>query len=90
MYIMGAASGEPTAADDKYLKEYDPNRRGTDALGNELICHMVVTDDKYEAMQFTNLVEFQKVWAQKSTRWPHLNNRVNRPLSAYTVMPQEL
>jgi len=85
--IVGLATGEPSPADGRYVKEYDPDREGVDNVtGEPMLCHLVTTSDPRDALLVSDVTELHKIWAKPSRRWPtRPDGRPNRPLSAFTV-----
>jgi hypothetical protein len=60
--IVGLGNGEPTPFDGKYLVEYDPSRAGMDPEGNEMVAHIVATEDPAQAKEFATLEEALETW----------------------------
>jgi hypothetical protein len=86
MKLVGLIQGYPTPFDEKYLVSYDPDRRGVDPDGNEMLALIKVTDDLDQAMGFVDAAQAMALWKQSSTRWPtRPDGQPNRPLTAFTV-----
>lgn len=86
MKIEGLATGQRTPFDGQYLKEYDPDRGGTDTQGQAVIAHVVTTPNRDEAMRFTDAAHLHRVWTQVPAADPvRPDGKPNRPLTAFTV-----
>ena len=80
--IIGLINGQPTEFDGKYLVEYDPTP--TEDERGEFV-HLVVTDDRAEALQFPSTAEAYECWRAVSKKGPRADGMPDRPLTAYCV-----
>jgi hypothetical protein len=75
--------GPQTELDGQYVVEYDPFRTGTAPSGKEMICHLVCTNRRESAKQFSDAAEaFRYARRHNGMR---LDGGLNRPLTAYTL-----
>lgn len=84
--IIGLAIGEPTSLDGLYVKEYDPSRDGVAPDGRPLRCHLVVTENRAEALE-GSMRDMTMVLLTVDPRQPNRpdDGRPNRPLTAFHV-----
>lgn len=84
--IVGVATGEGSAFDGMYLREYDPSRDGVDHEGTPMMSHVRGTWDPAKALRFRSVAEAHACWTQVDPRQPlRRDGKPNRPLTAFTV-----
>jgi hypothetical protein len=82
MRIVGLVNGEPTVADDKFVKAYHPERLHD---ATELVQSLEVTDDPAEAIHFADATEARNLWATEVGPPRPWDGKPNRPLTAFTI-----
>lgn len=80
--LLGINNGMKTAFDNEYVMEYDPAREGKDPRGFPMICHLVTTPLKSEALDIP-ISEAFELWRKDHGLRP--DGKPNRPLTAFTV-----
>lgn len=73
----------PPEFNQHFVKEYWPEGSTPTADGDELMCHLVVTDDPKLAMHFPTFAAALDLWMMQSGLRP--DGEPNRPLSAWNV-----
>lgn len=76
--------GQPLAAEGMFLKSYDIDAHDGEGLAT-------FTKHRAEAMHFDTHIEAWKLWKQQSKLKPlREDGKPNRPLTAYSIMVEEL
>lgn len=85
MRLIACSSG-PTPFDGQFLKEYDPERDGSDYRGMVMNTHLVTTLNPQDAMKFEHPGAAWDLWQLTCQRNPiRWDGKPNRPLSAFTI-----
>lgn len=82
IHIISLATGEPSSADDSFVKSFDPLWNGN-GLG---VGHLIVTREVDHALKFSSLQAAWEFWKQESPTVPRRpDGKPNRPLTCWTI-----
>ncbi|HEY1897578.1 MAG TPA: hypothetical protein VGG62_14960 [Terracidiphilus sp.] len=80
--LIDRVDGEPTEYDGKYLVDYDPTPRRD---GEGEFVHLIVTEARDQARQFSTLDEALRFYRLASRNGPRADGEPDRPLTAYSA-----